>query len=413
MAIKSDSFGKKSKRAAREYVPSFVVEVVGGVPRKPPAGITKETPGTGGYSVKCKVLNALGNPDVKVGQIVEIAMYPDKTTLEAFVEIDKSKSDIFVTAGLDRTETGFASRYPSGAGQNSDRIFIDGVAARAPHVNITLPSGSFNIRADATGYNYTSKSEMTVDEVKSVLTEAKRVLAEGLMDTSREYKIYSHGTDYFPKRAIALPDDFSPESLTPLLDKYGAATVRLYDAGAEKHDSSNAVSVYYRKDRESDDVIGGLTDEQQVIVDGMSDIKGDILPTVSVSFQRDKTYPLKSQLYGTIEHILKVAEKQEREPAAFVGGVACLRVAGASEDHGDADTFINCSAARLGGFAERNFAEFTDVASVLQLESSVLKPNYVLAGSSKSAEHSEDDHVASSTASDVAEDAFDTDIPLA
>ena len=414
MAIKSDNFGKR-KKVAREYNPSFVVEVIGGVPRKAPAGITKDAPGTGGYVTKCKVLNPLGNPDVKAGQEVEVVMYPDKTTFDAFVEVDKAKSDIFATAGLEKTETGYASRYPSGAGQGNDRIFIDGVAARAPHVNITLPEGSFNIRSDGTGYNFSSKSEMTSDEVKHVLGEAKRVLVEGLLDSTKDtYRIYSHGTNYLPKRAVALPDDFSPESLLPILDKYGAATVRLYDADAEKHDASNAVSVYYRKDRDSGDVIGGLTDEQQVVVDAMGDIKGDIIPTISVSFQRDKKYPTTSQLYGTIEHILKVAEKQEREPAAFVGGVACLRVTNPTDDHADAETFIQCSAARLGGFAERNYAEFTGVASVLQLESSVLKPDYALAGDRKAEVNREDDNVASTPHADsVDTETFDSDIPLA
>lgn len=101
MAIKSDNFGKR-KKVAREYNPSFVVEVIGGVPRKAPAGITKDAPGTGGYVTKCKVLNPLGNPDVKTGQEVEVVMYPDKTTFDAFVEVDKAKSDIFATAGLEK-----------------------------------------------------------------------------------------------------------------------------------------------------------------------------------------------------------------------------------------------------------------------------------------------------------------------
>mgnify|MGYP001626161910 CR=1 FL=1 len=399
------NFGKRNTRKSEPREAPFIVKV--DLPRTFPKDMDREALG---YTVECEVVSALKNSDVKAGETVSITFIPDKAAHVGFKELGKANSDVFLLAGLAKNEDGhFVSKYPSGAGENNDRVFIPGVAARNPGVRVTTPEGSYNIRANGTGYNISAKSEMTRDEVNHVLDKVREALESGEVYTNTAYKIFSSAPMYLPEKAVPLKDNFEVEDLRPILDKYGAATVRVYDAGASEHNSDNAFSVFYRKDQDGK-IVGGLSEAQEKLLSSMKDTKGDIIPTVQVSYPGSKEHPSNSQLMGVIENIQK-AMKENRDVPAFVGGVAALRVVEAAPTHDDASSFERCSAAKFTGFAERDYNQFRGVESVLQLEG-VIHPKYTLKGG-KAEEHHEDSHATTpKTDVEVSDDDLLENIPF-
>jgi hypothetical protein len=398
---------RQGKAQVASEVP-FVGELVDGlVPRKFP----KELEGTNGFTVKVKVVEPFGRTDIKVGDEVEVVVRPDVEAKNGWSSLDKTGSEKLLFSGLTKTETGFASTYPAGSGENNTRDFVKGVA-RPIRVSYTDEAGArYKVDMASKGvYSFAAKSELGVEESLAVLKAMKEHVIN--MDQVSEGKgkkgkvsIKGGYMLYHPERAVLAADDFSPDQL--FSDKIQKAAggftnclVRIYDAGSESHNASNCVSVSYSRGPNGE-AVGGLSEDEENKIDSFSDVKAEIVPCqyVTIWGSKNKEYVAGSALVQAISRASDiVAGVNNKFPAAaLTDGVFSISTTEFTSEDGAQGSYVSSSKITPADRTVPN--PYQGMKSVMAMVTANIDPKYVASKGETAPESRAEDHHAT-TATD-------------